>query len=99
MEAIDRKFQINAVCRAHHHLHGENDAVLFLAKDAALPATLRAYREECFRLGVDERQLKGIDLLIERVDRFQVENQSAVKLPDIDADKEEDYVNHPNQQS
>lgn len=95
MEPIDRKFTIRAMCREHAHAHTEADSVLFLAKDRALPATLRFYHEECVRLGVDERQLEGVRLLIERVERFQTEHTEIVKLPDVDPSA--DWITAPNE--
>jgi hypothetical protein len=68
---IDSKFIIHAKHATHRYLATHEDAMIFLARDAALPATLRAYREECERLGSDEAQLRSIDALIGRVDEFQ----------------------------
>lgn len=75
---IDSKFAIHAKHVTHRYLATEDNAMIFLARDAALPATLRAYREECERLGSDEAQLKSIDALMVRVDEFQAENGSRV---------------------
>jgi hypothetical protein len=96
MEVVDRKFQISAVCREHGHLFSEADAVLFVAKDKALPATLRFYLEECRRLGAAERQLEGIALLIARVEAWQVANPGRVKVPDVDAGPLGDMIVAPN---
>jgi len=75
---IDSKFAIHAKHVTHRYLATEENAMIFLARDAALPATLRAYREECERLGSDEAQLKSIDALIVRVDEWQAKNGSRV---------------------
>jgi len=83
-EPIDRKFTFNATCCEHAHEHSHMDAMVFLAKDKALPATLHFYRDECFRLNAQPEQLQGIDLLIERVLRYQVEYPALVKVADID---------------
>ena len=95
---IDRKFQISAIHSTKGTYHSERSSVLFLAKDKALPATLRFYRDECARLGSDERQLKGIGLLIERVENFQAVNPSVIKVADIDPGPEEIRVNAPNRE-
>ena len=86
-EAIDRKFVIRATCMEHDHEYDHHHAVLMLAKDRAVPATLRFYRLECERIGAGAAQLLGIDLLIERVDRYQAANPGVLKVADIDEDK------------
>ena len=84
MEKIDRKYQISAVSVEHRHSHSEFDSVLFLAKDKALVPTLQFYYGECIRQGADNNQLLGITLLIERVQRWQLENVDKLKVADID---------------
>ncbi|KAF0145088.1 MAG: Uncharacterized protein FD156_1199 [Nitrospirae bacterium] len=84
MEPIDRKFVFHAICIEHKHEHSHQDAMVFLAKDKALPETLKFYYQECYRLGAKPEQLEGIRLLIERVERYQVENAEKVKVADID---------------
>jgi hypothetical protein len=86
-ESIDRKFRIAALCREHDHAYNEGHAILLLAKDLAVPATLRFYRQECERIGAAPAQLQGIDLLIERVDRYQAANPHVLKVPDVDEDR------------
>lgn len=83
-EPIDRKFEIRARCFEHDHVYDDAHGMFFVAKDKALPATLRFYRQECERIGALPAQLRGIDLLIERVDRYQAANPGAVKVPDVD---------------
>jgi hypothetical protein len=83
-EPIDRKFTFCATCCEHDHMHSHMDALVFLAKDKALPATLAYYRDECLTLGAKEEQIKGIDLLIERVLRYQHEHPEKVKVADVD---------------
>lgn len=83
-EPIDRKFTFFATCCEHQHLYSHMNGMVFLAKDKALPATLHFYRDECFRLGAQPEQLQGIDLLIERVMRFQAEHPDQVKVADVD---------------
>ena len=94
-EVIDRKFEIQARCIEHDHVYDDRHAVLMLAKDLALPNTLRFYRSECLRLGAAENQLRGIDLLIERVDRYQAANPTVCKVPDVD-DGRGDHILAPN---
>lgn len=79
---IDRKFTItaNAIHNGKHY--DEHDAVLFLAKDRAFLLTLPDYRRHCEEIGAGPDQLRALDLLIERVTRFQAENPT--KVPDVD---------------
>lgn len=80
---IDRKYAFYALNRKTHKSYDDTDGVVFLAKDNAFPATLRFYRAECERQGADEAQLKGIDLLIERVDAYRASNAHLCKVPDV----------------
>lgn len=97
MEAIDRKFKIRALHTTKGKAYTEHESVLFLAKDKALPATLRFYKEECYRMGAKKEQLIGIQLLIARIERYQQENPEIIKVADIDKGPEEDYVNRQNE--
>jgi hypothetical protein len=81
---IDLKFRFLAVCTEHNHVHTHDDGLVFLAHDKALVPTLRFYRAECERLGAGEAQLRGIDLLIGRVEDWQVERPDLVKVADLD---------------
>jgi len=83
-ERLDRKYKINAMSEEHGRHHDEHDSVLFLAKDKALPDTLRYYRDRCAALGSDERQISGITLLIERVERWQAMYTDRVKVADVE---------------
>lgn len=95
-EAIDRKFEITARCREHNHLYDENHGVLFLAKDRALVNTLRAYRAECLMLGAAEAQILGIELLIDRVMRYQAANPEVLKVADVDEAPGAGPITQPN---
>lgn len=79
---IDRKYIIQATNPCSGSAHDQNDSVLFLAKDKALPAALRAYRAECERLGSNPAHLESIDLLLGRV--LQYQRESGGKVPDTD---------------
>jgi hypothetical protein len=84
MEAIDRKFEFEGRCTEHDHIYTHFEGVLFLAKDRAFLAVLPDYRRRCEELGVGSEQLQGIDLLIQRVERYQREHPDKVKIPDVD---------------
>lgn len=79
---IDRKYKINAVNPCSANTHDENDSILFLAKDKAVPAMLKAYWAESKRLGSNPAHLESINLLIERVEQYQRDVEA--KVPDTD---------------
>ena len=79
---IDTKFSIHAKHKEKRYLVTEENGLLFLARDAALPATLVRYREECERLGSDLPHLKSIDKLILDVEQFQHEVDR--RVPGVD---------------
>jgi len=85
-QVVDRKFKILAVnpCKGSHYT--EENAVLFCAKDAALPVALEAYKKECARLQCNTEHIESIELLIERVKEYQ-ENIS-YHIPDTETDCE-----------
>jgi hypothetical protein len=78
---IDRKFQILAVNPANGHRYTERDALLLCAKDKAVPVALKAYRDECRVIGANPEHIESIDLLIQRVERFQAETGGG-RVPD-----------------
>lgn len=83
-EPIDRKFTFCATCCEHGHEHSHMDAMVFLAKDKALPATLAYYKVACEARGAKPEQIRGLELLIARVERYQAENPDLVKVADVD---------------
>lgn len=92
---IDRKFRINAISEKSGKVYSEKEAMLFLAKDKALPNTLRFYMAECERIGADPGQIESVRLMIERVEKYQRENPELAKIPDVDPAKEA-YLLKPN---
>ena len=79
---IDRKYTIHAVNPCSRSTHDEHDSILFLAKDKAVPAMLRAYLKESEKLGANPAHLESISLLIGRVEQYQREVEA--KIPDTD---------------
>ncbi len=79
---IDRKYQIRALNPCSGNTHDEHDSILFLAKDKAVPAMLRAYLKESEKLGANPAHLESIGLLLDRVEHYQREVE--VKIPDTD---------------
>ena len=79
---IDWKYKIHAINPCSKNEHTEEDSILFLAKDRAVPVMLRAYLSECERLKVNQAHLDTVQLLIKRVDDYQ--RDVNVKTPDTD---------------
>lgn len=77
---IDRKFIIAAQNPINGNKYSQENAFLMCAKDAAVPAALRAYRDECIRLGANLEHVTSIGLLIERVEQFQTNIER--RIPD-----------------
>lgn len=71
MEKIDRKFKILAVNPVNGKVYDESNSLLLCAKDAAVPAALYAYLKECRRIGANPEHVESVQLLIDRVHRFQ----------------------------
>ena len=85
---VDRKFKILAVNPCSGNIYTEENSILFCAKDRALIAALRAYEEECVRIGANEEHINSIRMLTKRVAYFQTTIES--KVPDTIGDCELD---------
>jgi hypothetical protein len=96
MAMIDRKFKFTAISRKSGKKYNENNAVVFLLKDALLPDMLDAYMQLCVEKGVDPRQVVGVSLLKDRVLTWQRKNINKVHIPDVGEGEEEKRVCKPN---
>lgn len=85
MGVIDRKFKLLAVNPVTGKIYTEENAMVFCAKDKALPAALQAYLVECARIGANPDHLKSVGLLIDRVVEYQREIES--RVPDTVGDE------------
>lgn len=81
MPCIDRKFKILAVNPVNGKIYTEEDSLLLCAKDAAVPAALLAYADECARLGANPEHTASVYLLHSRVVDFQ-KNAGGGRVPD-----------------
>jgi hypothetical protein len=61
-------------------------------KDALLPSLLDNYMALCLQRGADERQVKGLHLLKDRVMKWQRSNEKKVHMPDVQEGEEEKRV-------
>lgn len=86
---IDRKFRILAAnpCKAGR-VYTEREGLFFCAHDAAVPAMLVAYANECERLGANREHIESILLARDRVLEYQ--RTVNVKTPDTETDCEID---------
>lgn len=80
--AIDWKYKIKAVNPCSGNEHTEDDGILFLAQDKAVLVMLKAYHNECERIGAGEAHLEAIRLLYGRVQAYQ--ESMGAKVPDTD---------------
>lgn len=96
MEILDRKFKFKAVSIRTGKQYTEKNAIVFLAKDALLPELLQYYEKLCKDNEVDELQIKGVQLLIERVRQYQSQYPQKVHMPDVEKGEEEKRVCKPN---
>jgi len=85
MEKIDRKFRILAVNPVNGKVYDESNALLLCAKDKAVPAALIAYRNECERIGANLEHIESVNLLLERVFRYQATVEK--RVPDTIGDE------------
>ena len=92
MEKIDRKFSFTATSLKSGKKYNSSNAILFLVKDSLLPNMLDAYIALCSQAQVDERQLKGMQLLKDRVMQWQRKNEKKVHKPDVEEGREEKRV-------
>lgn len=60
----------------------------FRLYDNAVPATLRAYRAECERIGCGTDHLASVDKMIARVEEWRAAYPERCETPDIDPGEE-----------
>lgn len=83
-QSIDRKFKISATSIGSGNKYSDENAVLFLAKDIAFARALPEYLNQCIICGAGQDQITAVELLIDRVNAFQLENVGVAKIPDVD---------------
>jgi len=86
MKKIDRKFKILAVNPVNGKIYTEENSLLLCAKDAAVPDALRAYYDECQRIGANPEHVESIGLLLDRVVKFQL-SAGGGRVPDTIGDE------------
>ena len=86
MEIIDRKFKFVATNPCKGNVYTEENAIVFCAKDEAVPYMLNAYIEKCKALQCGDEHIESIKLLLQRVMIYQ--NKVEIHLPDTETDCE-----------
>lgn len=79
---IDRKFKFVATNPCKGNAFTEENAIVFLAKDRAVPGMLLDYYDRCEDMGCGADHLESVALLQDRVVEFQKHNES--KIPDTE---------------
>ena len=74
------------------NVYTEENAIVFLAKDRAVPKMLQAYKDECRAVGCAESHIESVDLLLDRVIEFQTDVES--RVPDTEGECEIDRCIH-----
>ncbi len=82
---IDRKFEFVAENPCNGKVYTEDDAFVFCAKDAAVPAALDAYIAKCKELGANPEHIESVKMLAHRVRDFQSDFGS--RVPDTVGDE------------
>lgn len=65
----------------------EDEWIVFLAKDNAVPSMLEHYLQTCVRLGANQRQVQAVNRLLARVNDWRDAHPERLKTPDIDQDE------------
>jgi hypothetical protein len=84
---LDAKFYGNIRKAKDDSLVPDDEYVVFLAQDNAFANILPVYRKDCAALGCDHEQLKAVDDLIARVDRWRADHPDRLKRPDASGER------------
>ncbi len=60
----------------------DDEYIVFLAKDNAFAAILPLYYNKCVELNCDEEQLAAVASMIDRLNKWRVDNPERLKNPD-----------------
>lgn len=80
---LDGKFHGIIVKNKDGSIVPQDQWIVFLAKDNALPATLAFYAAECKRLGAADEQICAVNDMRERLDEWRRQNPHLCKVPDV----------------
>jgi hypothetical protein len=80
---LDTKFLGVIVENGDSTLVPADQWMVFVAKDNAVPATLKFYEEECIRQGAEQAQIDAVRALRIRVASWRAEHPELCKTPDV----------------
>lgn len=80
---LDGKFHGVIVKNKDGSIVPQDQWIVFLAKDNAVPKMLAAYYTECQKQGASIEQLDAVAGLITRVDQWRRQNFDKCKVPDV----------------
>lgn len=85
---IDRKFEFMAInpCNSKHY--NQKNAMVFCAKDRAVPVMIKAYIEECKIIGCGTEHIESMQLMLDRVVAYQ--KNVECRTPDTETECEID---------
>jgi hypothetical protein len=83
MKKLDGKFSGVIIKSSDGSIVPEDQYMVFLAKDNALPATLEFYEEECERIGAQPEQIEAVRKLRARLQVWRQLNPELCKVPDV----------------
>lgn len=81
---LDGKFRGTVIKTKNHQVVSQDQWMVFLAKDNAVPAMLAFYEAECLRQGAEPAQIEAVARLRRRVDAWRVENPQLCKVADVE---------------
>lgn len=82
MKKLDAKFYGTIFKAKDNSPVGEDEYVVFLAKDTAFAHILPLYRAECVKLGADEQQIAAVDAMLVRLAEWRADHPDRLKVPD-----------------
>lgn len=80
---LDGKFYGVVVRHKDNQIEPPDGWMVFVARDNALPDTLKFYKGKCIELGAGHEQIAAIDVLISRVAEWRTKNPDKLKVPDV----------------
>lgn len=81
---LDGKFKGTVYRSRDNQVVDDEQWMVFLAKDNAVPQMLAFYRNRCVELGAGEEQIKSVDRLIDRVHAWRQTHHELCKVPDAE---------------
>jgi predicted ATP-grasp superfamily ATP-dependent carboligase len=81
---LDGKFHGIVVKNKDQSVVPQDQWIVFLAKDDAVPAMLRAYEQACKNVGAGSEQMKAVQDLRERVKAWRYAHPELCKVPDTE---------------